>query len=200
MQQSENNSINPSCEPDADRLRASYEALETNPAHAIQELKMLTSIGSTMAPMYLGWIYQTGEVIKKDDSEAERWFKLSLERGQKLASYYLGHLYLRLGRNADAVEAFEQGSKLNCMSSKYCLAMAILDGKTGAPDIDKAKRLLTEASEKGHVFAMRSLASMYLSGNFGMFGRVHGIALWGRAVITGVFYAIKASDDERLRA
>lgn len=187
-------------EPDADRLRVSYEALETNPEHAILELKVLASIGSAMAPLYLGWIYQSGEVVTKDDAEAERWLKLSLERGQKLASYYLGHFYLRQARKSDAVETFKQGSKLGSMSSKYCLAMAIQDGMAGTPDPDRVKQLLTEASEDGHVFAMRSLASIYLSGSFGMFGRLRGMALLIRAVITGAFYAAKAPDDERLRA
>lgn len=187
-------------EPDADRLQAAYEALETNPEQATRELKILADIGSPMAPLYLGWNYQSGKVVGMDDAEAERWFKLAVERGQELASYYLGHHYLKMARYADAVAAFEQGSKLDCMSSKYCLAMTILDGQANTIDIEKATQLLMAASAQGHVFAMRRLASMYFSGRFGLFARLHGVVLWVKAVISGLYYAAKAPDDERLRA
>jgi TPR repeat protein len=187
-------------EPNADRLLAAYEVQVTNPEQAIQEFKILADIGSPMAPLYLGWIYQSGKAVRKDDAEAERWFKLAAERGQALASYYLGHHYLKMARHADAVAAFEQGSTLDCMSSKYCLAMTILDGQANTTNIEKATRLLVAASAQGHVFAMRRLASMYFSGKFGLFGRLHGVALWGKAVMSGLYYAAKAPDDERLRA
>ena len=161
---------------------------------------MLADIGSSMAPLYLGWIYQNGKLVKQDSSMAEYWLKLSLERGEIIAAYYLGHHYLRLERNSDAVSAFEQGTKNGSVASKYCLAMAILDGKGVTTDLDKARQLLGESSEGGHVFATRQLASMYLSGSFGAVGRLFGIALWIKAVITGTYFAIKMPEDERLRA
>ena len=187
-------------EPDVYRLESAYGAINTRPEHAIQELEVLAGIGSSMAPLYLGWIYQTGDSVIKDDAKAEYWFKLSADRGQKLAAYYLGHHYLKLGRNADAIRVFERDAAAGSIASKYCLAMAILGGESGKPEFDKARKLLTESAAEGHVFAMRALASMYLSGKLGMLGRLYGLGLWGKAVITGLYLAVKVPDDERLRA
>ena len=187
-------------EPNIDRLRAAHGLLKTNPQQAVKELEALSELGSSMAPLYLGWAFQNGDGVLQNEVQAEHWLRLSLDRGEMLASYYLGHLYTKLGRYEEANAVFEKGSNLGYSPSTYCLAMNILEGKPVPKNADRAKRLLEIASGQGHVFALRSLASLYLSGEFGLLKIAYGVWLWGISVLRGARMLMSNSDDDRLRA
>jgi TPR repeat protein len=187
-------------EPDNDRLQVAHSQLKSDPQQAVKELEMLAEMGSARAPLYLGWAYRKGDGAPLDPAQAEYWLKVSLARGERLASYYLGHFYADLGRLAEANSAFEQGSKLGCAPSTYCLAMNLLEGVPEPENVLRAKCLLETASSQGHAFALRALASLHLSGQLGVLKIAYGFWLWARAVARGACIAVRSADDDRLRA
>jgi len=187
-------------EPNVERLFAAHKLLATDPPRAIDELKGLAEQGSALAPLYLGWACQKGNEVPQDLAQAEDWFTVALNRGNIVSTYYLGRLYSNVGRHAEASAVFEQGAKLGYLPSIFCLAMNVLEGKAGPSNIDRAKQLLQTAAGQGHVFAQRTLATLYLSGRFGLNNAVYGLWLLGRAVVAGAFIAIRNSDDDRLKA
>lgn len=186
-------------EPSVDRLQAAHSLLKTNPQQAVQELETLAEMGSAMAPLYLGWSYHNGDDLPKSNEKAEYWLKQSLARGELLASYYLGHFYSSLERYAEANIAYEQGSEAGYLPSTYCLAMNLLEGRPEPKNMDIAKQLLENAANRGHAFAMRALATLYLSGRCGNMKIAYGVWLWLRAIWRGLLVAMRDVDDDRLR-
>jgi TPR repeat protein len=152
-----------------------------------------------MAPLYLGWAYQEDGQPEAYLIEAERWFLVAIERGEPSASYYLGHLYKKTGQHDKARDAFSQGASKGHLPSMYCLAKNLLRQGHGSAESEKAMELLKEASRRGHVFAIRAMASMYLSNRFGWFRFPYGCWLWIVAVGKGLALALSNSDDDRLK-
>lgn len=188
-------------EPDIERLQAAHSLLNSSPKQATKELEALSELGSAMAPLYLGWIYcGNDDGAPQNSTKAEYWLRQSLDRGEMQASYYLGHLYSRLGRYEEANAAYEHGSAVGYSPSTYCLAMNILEGKPEPKNLERAKQLLETASNQGHAFALRSLASLYLSGQYGWLKIGYGLWLWLRAIARGVLITVRNVDDDNLRA
>lgn len=187
-------------EPDIARLQTAHSLIKTDPGRAISELEMLAKIGSSKAPLYLGWAYQKGDGAPLDQVQAEYWLRMSFVREGALSEYYLGMFYSDVGRYSEANLVFEKGSKRGCVPSTYCLAMNILEGKSESKDVDRARCLLETASSQGHVFAQRALASLYLSGQFGVLKIAFGFWLLAKAVVRGICIAVRNLDDEKLRA
>lgn len=187
-------------EPDLERLQLAHNMLAFDPIGGVRELESLSALGSTLAPLYLGWACQNGSGTSQDDKLAKQWFAVALARGDATSSYYLGHLHLKLAQYREASDAFEQGLELGYAPSIYCLAMNILEGKGREKNEDRAIQLLESSSDLGHVFARRSLASAYLSGRFGGSKFVLGIWLLADSIAKGVYLSIRNADSDRLRA
>ena len=62
-------------------------------ATAIKEWKPLAEQGSAIAQFNLGYIYELGSGVLKDDTEAVKWYKLSAEQGNASAQFSLGDMY-----------------------------------------------------------------------------------------------------------
>ena len=82
---------------------------------AILTLEAATEGGSAEAAMYLGALYERGEVIRKDHGSAVRLYKKAAELGERVAYLALGRLYLSedsTERNIPlAIEAFDEGAR-----------------------------------------------------------------------------------------
>ena len=187
-------------EPDIERLQRAYADRTIDTTRSINELLALAEAKSTLAPLYLGWAYQHGQGVPENTAEAARWFKAGLARGDATCSYYLGHLYDKTALHNEASDVFEQGSTLGYIPSTYCLAMNTLEGRGRQANLESALKLLALASGGGHVFARRTMATLYLSGKFGLLQFPRGIWLLVSSVIRGVYLAIFSPDDIRLKA
>jgi TPR repeat protein len=187
-------------EPDMSRLLNAHKNLKTNPEYALSELRTLAELGSTSAPIYLGWTYQYGEGVEKDLQMAEYWFKKSIAGGERMASYFLGKLYCIEQRYEEANSAFELSSNLGYFPATYCLAMNIKEGKGRTKDIDVAVNLLKSSAKHGHLFSNRALASIYLSGRFGLWKALYGIFLILKSLPRLITIAINDIEDDRLRS
>lgn len=187
-------------EPDAERLRAACDMLKVDPDCGLVQLTNLTEAGSAMAPLFLGWAYQNGDDLPKDEGRAEKFYQLALLRGEASASYYLGHFYSKNGRQDDSSLAYKSGVDIGYCPSMYCLAMNILSEDKTNEKITKARPLLELASSKGHVFAQRSLGELYMHGKFGISMIPFGVFLTIKSIIFGSIIAMRNHHDERLLA
>lgn len=52
-------------------------------------LKESSDLGNELAPNMIGYMYSSGEGVQKNAEEAEKWFALGSERGDKMAMYNL---------------------------------------------------------------------------------------------------------------
>ena len=57
------------------------------------ETLRLAQEGNAASQFNLGWMYDNGEGVPRDDAEAIRWFRLAADQGNAVAQYNLGLMY-----------------------------------------------------------------------------------------------------------
>ena len=84
-------------DPDYDRGFIAYEAGDY--ATALREWRPLAEQGDAQAQHNLASMYNKGEGVSADDTEAVKWYLLAAEQGVSSAQYNLGNAY----RNGEGV-------------------------------------------------------------------------------------------------
>jgi len=153
-------------EPDIDELRRLYDQLKTDPGSAVAGLESLAGRGSTMSMWYLAEAYM-GTNLPKDIAKAKYWYGQADQQGSSEASFMLGRICAQERDYESALAAFSRSASRGYLPSIYRLAMMYRDGSGTKTDIDRCRMLLEEATSKGHIFAKRDLATLYISGSFG---------------------------------
>ena len=188
-------------EPDIELLTEAYALLQADPGPvAITQLKRLAEHGSLMSMIYLAWVHKSGIGVVPDITQAEYWYRQAASGGSNLALYYLGHLYLDNKQYGKAEEVFSAGAELEYSPTIFCLGQMYLDGSGVPKDSNKALLLFKKAAGRGHVFAMRSLAAMYLSGRYGVGNIFKGLVLLCSAIINAIVISRADPDSDKLRA
>jgi TPR repeat protein len=119
--------------------------------------------GKAEAQCALGQLYEKGQGVPKDDTEAERWYLKAAEQGHAKAERLLGLLYLR---NNSLVDARRQ-----------------LPQSNGADAFKEAERLLYKAEKHGDTTAQAELGYKYYCGQFGSNRLDQGVELMKRAYL-----------------
>lgn len=138
---------------------------------AIECYNMALANGQYAAALPLGWLYEDGEYVEKDDKKAFELYLQAYEDGNPDSSYYLGRMYY-LGRGTEESdakafpllkEASEQGNEdANCfLGSMYGWGVKGVVEK----NIDKAMEYLSNVSDLFEVNAWYTKGRIYLSEN-----------------------------------
>ena len=78
----------------AQDLETGYSAYnDGNYSLALENFVPLAESGDAAAQLELGVMYNFGQGVLQDDTEAVRWHRLSAEQGHARAQYYLGLMY-----------------------------------------------------------------------------------------------------------
>src|SRR5262245_19838965 len=98
-------------ERDPEAVRQALELMNTDPVAAEQQLTQLAKEGSTYSMVRLGYMYwkralETGDV---DLDRAEFWLLSACRAGSRMATFYLGRLYLNKQEYVKACSIFESG-------------------------------------------------------------------------------------------
>lgn len=127
--------------------------------------------GQLAAALPLGWFYEDGEYVEKDDKKAFELYMQAYEDGNPDSLYYLGRMYY-LGKGTEVSyakafpllkEASDQGNKdANCfLGSMYgCGVEGVVE-----ENIDKAMEYLSDVSELWEVNAWYTKGHLYLLEN-----------------------------------
>ncbi|HLW91663.1 MAG TPA: tetratricopeptide repeat protein [Roseiarcus sp.] len=118
----------------------------------------------------IGELYRTGEGIKPDGAEAERWYRLAADLGDRAARFELG-LMLLTGEGgvakdrAAAAALFEQSAAQGHAGALYNLGVMAIEGDENAkPDFARAADLFKRAAELGDGDAAYSYGELLRSG------------------------------------
>lgn len=188
-------------EPDTDALCIAYERFQSEPnPETIKLLEDLANRGSLMSMIYIAWAYEKGNGVLVDDSQVVIWYRRAIKSGSDLATYYLGHFYLKKKDYMQAKEAFSIGALKDYSPAMYCLGCMYLEGTGCEKNLGEALNLFEKASKQGHVFAKRSLAGMYLSGKYGLVNVINGILLFFSAIKSSFMINMKDPHSDLLRA
>lgn len=155
-------------EPDLGELRTAYALLATNVSAARSKLEELADRGSVASMWYLADAYSRGRFFAKDLDKAKTWYIRAEANGWIPASYNLGREYYTLKDYNSAFEAFSRGAAKNYAPAMYWLARMYEEGLGTTKDINQCRNLLIIAASKGHLFAKRALALLYINGSLGV--------------------------------
>ncbi|NOU22598.1 MAG: sel1 repeat family protein [Methyloglobulus sp.] len=188
-------------EPDIEALSKAYDRLQSEPnPEVIKLLEDLANRGSLMSMIYIAWAYEKGNGVVADENQVISWYRRAINSGSDLATYYLGHFYLKRKDYIQAKEVFNIGALKDYSPAMYCLGCMYLEGTGCEENQDEALKLFKKASMQGHVFAKRSLAGMYLSGKYGLANIVNGLFLFFSALKNSFIIQMKDPDSDLLRA
>ena len=136
----------------------------------VARLRPLAEQGHALGQAELGFRYQTGRGVQRDDAEAVRWYRRAAEQGHALGQANLGFMY-QTGRgvqrdDAEAVRWFrraaEQGHALG--QANLNLGFMYQTGRGVQRDDAEAVRWFRRAAEQGHALGQNNLGFMYRNG------------------------------------
>ncbi|MFO1434849.1 MAG: hypothetical protein U1F34_00190 [Gammaproteobacteria bacterium] len=140
---------------------------DRDPVRVFQELLRLAQNGSINSMLELGWAYKKGLGTKTDTDEAARWFRRAYDGGATQAALYLGGIYWRMEKYADARDIFAKGGEDGDPVCLYWLGRMYQDGIAVEKAPDKAYDLYVQASAGGSLIARAAAARLLMSGRCG---------------------------------
>jgi TPR repeat protein len=132
----------------------------------LREMRERAEKGDSEAQFRMGWTYYLGKVVRKDEAESIKWFRMAGDQGLAAAQEKLGHIY----RDGDGVpkdqtealkwfgKAAEQGSP----SAQYWLAGVYLEQTP--TNLPAALKWARAAAEQNFAPSFNILGTMYKQG------------------------------------
>ncbi|SJM89369.1 putative Beta-lactamase [Crenothrix polyspora] len=128
--------------------------------------------GNVLAQTFLGFMYESGKGISKDDIKAKTWYRKAAERGYAPAQMALASLYV--GDYNNAIRANQNQNYLY------------------QSDADQAIAWYRKVAEQGYVFAQMVLGNVYSYEGYGVAeDEIQAVAWYKKAAIQGYTPAIK---------
>jgi len=169
----------------------SSAAAEETAAQAIEERRYdeafpqyvsLAESGSTTAQLRLAWMYLLGHGTARNLAEAERWYLKAAASGFPYAEYLLGDFYRRTERYDAAATWLGTSASTGYLPAMYALGVLYRAGAGVPRDLQRAQSYFEQAASRGHVFAMKEVASeLFRSG--GLRSKAAGARLAIRATV-----------------
>lgn len=167
-------------DPDPDALQEAVQLGQSDPEAAIPALRALADRGSAWSAMLLGHAYQQGRGIMPDSVEAERWYRLAIERGCRQAQLRLGRIYQSRGDLVAAEQIYMLGAGERWAPAMYRLALLKLGQAHTSAKLNEARGLLEQAAAQGDLAAQMHLARLMARGRFGWWRIPRGLRLLWR--------------------
>jgi hypothetical protein len=166
-----------------DQLARLHALLANDRASAIKGFETLADQGSLAAALYAAMELDRVPSGSEDTQAALRWYGVAAKRGSRAAGYQLGILRTNLNDLLGAEEAFKLGDSRDFAPSIYRLACLYrYDGRRCFASKEPAtiRDLLERSSRLNHLFSVRDLGTLYLTGK-----------LWKRRPWRGIFLICK---------
>lgn len=128
----------------------------------------LATKGDARAQYYLGYLYESGELGRRDPQIAFGWYKKAALQDYLPAVVYMGYAYAS-GRGVlrDEKQAFEwytRAAQLGDAGAQNNLGVMLRAGRPYRQDLGLAAQWFLQAATQGNVRAQYNLASMYAAG------------------------------------
>ncbi len=132
-------------------------------ARAAQTFRRCAGEGDAACQLQLGWHYDVGKGVPRNDVEAVRWYRAAAEQNHRVAHYNLGNMH-QLGRGVPkscraAVEWYARSSMHNYPPGLYGLGRMYQFGFAVKEDRPKAHALYRQAAALGDHKAREALAT-----------------------------------------
>jgi TPR repeat protein len=142
-------------------------------ATALRLWRELAEQGNASAQASLGYMYETGRGVTKDETQAVLWYRKSAEQGDARGQTNLGNMYAN-GRGvakdeAEAVLWYRKAAEQGNAQGQVNLGFMYQNGRGGLPQDDRqAVEWYRKAAEQGDARGQSALGFMYQSGRGGL--------------------------------
>jgi TPR repeat protein len=132
-------------------------------ARAVQVFRRCADMGDAACQLQLGWHYDTGKGVARNDAEAVRWYHAAAEQEHRVAQFNLGNMH-QLGRGVKkncrtAVEWYARSAVHNYPMGLYGLGRMYQFGFGVKEDRAKAHALYKQSAAFGEHKAREALAT-----------------------------------------
>ena len=135
---------------------------------AFEGFRIHAEQGNASAQFYLGFMYDEGRGVVRNDAEAVRWYRLAAEQGEASAQTNLGLMYRKgegVARNdAEAVRWYRLAAEQGYASAQTNLGLMYDKGRGVARNDAEAVRWYRLAAEQGYASAQFFLGNMHDEG------------------------------------
>lgn len=135
---------------------------------ALVFLKRAVAAENPYAQYFLGKLYEKGQHIPQNTTEAVRLYKLSARQDNEFAAYRLGKLYLGgegiLKNVEESLHWLHLASEKKNKFAEYALGVLYLKGEDTPRNAEKAISFFKRASQQQNQFAHYRLGKIYLTG------------------------------------
>ena len=143
--------------------KAAYE--QGDFATALTEFMTVAEQGNSEAQFNLGSLYDKGEGVMQDSSQAAEWYRKAAEQGYARAQYKLGSMHdFTVGEYSKAIEWYIKAAEQNSVEAQNRLGVFYEQGLGVARDYNQAAIWYRKAAEQGYTDALFSLGRMYENG------------------------------------
>ena len=137
-------------------------------AMAASLYQQLAGSGRTGAMHRLGYMYQNGQGVSRDDAQAVAWYRKAAESGFPAAMNNLGWMY-SLGRgvaqdDAQAVAWYRKAAESGFPEAMTNLGLTYVNGQGVSRDDAQAVAWFRKAADNGDAGGMGNLGGMYATG------------------------------------
>jgi hypothetical protein len=149
----------PTTAQDYDKGALAYQAGDYETA--LQEWRPLAEQGNAQAQVKLGVMYDYGNGVPRDSTEAVNWVRLAAEQGNAEAQFYLGSMYTDgegvLQDYAEAVDWYRLAAEQGEVWAQYRLGTMYNNGHGVLQDYAQAVNWFRLAAEQGNAEARDDL-------------------------------------------
>ena len=163
---------------------------------ALAMYKQLADYGDKWGMFRLGFMYDSGRGVPRDDAQAVLWFRKAAEAGEPNAMEDLGFIYAN-GRglpqdDAQAVLWYRKAGEAGMPGAMTNLGFMYGDGKGVPQDNADALAWFRKGAEAGNTMAMFDLGVMYENGRGTTADRSQAVE-WYRKAAKGGYDSAKAA-------
>lgn len=132
---------------------------------ALQEWRPLAENGHANAQYRLGVMYENGNGVPKDATQAAAWFRKAAEQGLAVAQNSLGWMYVDGNDAKQAAFWFHKAAEQGLVFAQNSLGRMYAEGKGVPKDATQSAAWVRKAAEQGMASAQFNLGVMYVDGH-----------------------------------
>ena len=163
---------------------------------AMKLLKAAAAKGNPIAELIVGGMYLGGKGVKKNESEAIKWYLKSANNGLMYALYEVSEIYYEKRATDTTVLKVRFNTLLRCADAGCddCfswLALAYQEGQGVKVDYSKAVKWYKMIADKGNYVHMEAIARLYDDGGNGLIQSKEETFKWYMKAATANMYEDK---------
>ncbi len=147
-----------------EQAKVLFEKLLEKNSNDAEAKNFISKYTQSAAQCNLGYMYEKGNGVSEDYSEAVRWYREAAEQGYATAQYNLGCMYYGgKGVSKDYTEAirwFRMAAEQGNARAQYNLGMMYENGIGVSEDVNEAVRWYRKAGEQGIAYAQDRLKNL----------------------------------------